>query len=96
MRSPLYNWTHFELKQIFDISKAINKSKAEKIFNECNEKLRQSDFSVRPLTKLFNVEIVSTNDDPIDTLEHRHYIKDNPFRVKIHSTWKADKVMAVE
>lgn len=70
--NPLYYWTHMELKQIFEISKPLNKFTAEEIYAEANGKLKT--LSVRTLLKKFKVEFVATTDDPIDELnDHGRY-----------------------
>lgn len=66
--NPLYYWTHMELKQIFGISKPLDKSTAEEIYAEANEKLKS--LSVRTLLEKFKVEFVATTDDPADSLEY--------------------------
>ncbi|MCR4562055.1 MAG: glucuronate isomerase [Bacilli bacterium] len=64
--NPLYYWTHFELKQIFDINEPLNSESAERIYQKANEKLKT--LKVRDLLKHFKVEYVATTDDPCDDL----------------------------
>ncbi len=47
MRNPLYHWTHLELLRYFDIDILLNKDTAREIYDECSDKLKQKDFSVR-------------------------------------------------
>ena len=47
MRNPLYHWTHLELRTAFGINKLLNADTAKEIFEECNEKLKQPEFSAR-------------------------------------------------
>ena len=80
MRNPLYHWTHLELRTAFGINKLLNANTAREIFDECNEKLKQPEFSARGLMKHYNVEAVCTTDDPADTLEyHKAYAKEVGF-----------------
>jgi glucuronate isomerase len=46
--------------------------------------------------KMFNVKVVCTTDDPIDSLEHHLSLKQEGFEVKVLPTWRPDKAMAVE
>jgi glucuronate isomerase len=46
--------------------------------------------------KKYNVEVVCTTDDPIDSLEHHISLKNENFSVKVLPTWRPDKAMAVE
>ncbi len=96
MRNPLYHWTHLELSHIFKCDKVLNPSTAREIYDECNAKLATDDFRAQGLMRNCNVELVCTTDDPIDSLEYHKSILDNPFGVKVYSTWRPDKAMAVE
>jgi len=98
VRNPLYHWTHLELKRPFGISdRLLNLDTAEGIWNECNEKLAQPEFSCRGIMKRMNVALVCTTDDPVDPLQHHRAIQsDASFRIQVLPTWRPDKAMAVE
>lgn len=65
--SPLYYWTHAELKRIFGVTCPLNGDTAERVYTETRAKLK--DISVSSLLRLFGVEFVATTDDPADGLE---------------------------
>jgi glucuronate isomerase len=46
--------------------------------------------------KKFNVKVVCTTDDPVDSLEHHLSLKREGFEVQVLPTWRPDKAMAVE
>jgi glucuronate isomerase len=48
------------------------------------------------LIKQFNVEVVCTTDDPVDSLEFHQKIKQYPFGVKVIPTFRPDNAMTVE
>lgn len=96
MRNPLYHWTHLELRTAFGIDKLLNAKTAREIYDECNEKLKQPEFSARGLMKHYNVEAVCTTDDPADTLEYHKQTRDSGFEVKVLPTWRPDKAMAID
>lgn len=97
IKNPLYHWTHMELKKPFGISdKLLNPETAEEIWNRCNELLQQDDFSTQGLIKQWNVEVICTTDDPVDSLEHHKKIKEKPFGTKVIPAFRPDKAMAVE
>ncbi|MDR1416727.1 MAG: glucuronate isomerase [Prevotellaceae bacterium] len=96
MRNPLYQWTHLELKTAFGVEKILNPDTAKEIFDECTAKLRTPEYSARGLMKKFNVKVVCTTDDPIDSLEHHLALRDEGFEVQVLPTWRPDKAMAVE
>ncbi len=95
LRNPLYHWTHLELQRYFDIYDILNPETAEKIYNECSQKLRTKEYSVRNLLRRMNVKIVCTTDDPTDTLEHHQKIKDDSFEISVLPAFRPDKAMDV-
>ena len=96
LRNPLYHWTHLELKTAFGIDRVLNPSTAREIYDTCNEKLAQPEFSARGLMSRYNVEAVCTTDDPVDSLEHHRRIGESGFKVKVLPAWRPDKAMGVD
>ena len=96
LRNPLYHWTHLELKNVFGITKLLNKETAEEIYDQCTQMLQTDEFSVQNIIKKANVELICTTDDPIDELNYHQQIKNSPFDVQVIPAWRPDKAMAVE
>lgn len=96
MRNPLYHWTHLELKRAFGVDDLLNPASAQHIYDVCTEQLRSDGFSARGLMKKFNVRVVCTTDDPVDSLEHHLKLREEGFEIKVLPTWRPDKAMAVE
>lgn len=96
MRNPLYHWTHLELKTAFGVDKLLNPSTAKEIYDHCTAMLQTPERTARGLMKHYNVEVVCTTDDPVDSLEHHLKVKEDGFQVKMLPTWRPDKAMAVE
>ena len=98
LRNQLYNWTHLELKRYFGISdRLLGPDTAKGIWEECNERIKDPDFSARGLMKQSNVVLVCTTDDPADDLAaHKAIAADESFDIQVLPTWRPDKGMAVE
>jgi glucuronate isomerase len=98
LRNPLYHWTHMELKRPFGISdKLLNKDTAKEIWETCKAKLAQDEFSVRGIMQRFNVKLVCTTDDPVDSLEYHQNIRANTgFKIRVLPAFRPDKGMAIE
>ena len=96
MRNPLYHWTHLELKTAFGVDKLLNSSSAREIYDHCSALLQQPEYSARGLMRRYNVEVVCTTDDPIDSLEHHIKCREDGFECKVLPTWRPDKAMTVE
>jgi len=96
LRNPLYHWTHLELQRYFGVNDVLHPGNAKEIYDECSDKLRTKDYSVRNLLRRMQVKIVCTTDDPIDRLEHHRKIKNDGFEIRVLPAFRADKAMAVE
>lgn len=96
MRNPLYHWTHLELQRYFDIHEILNAGSAQKIYDECSEKLQQKEYSVRGLLERMNVKLICTTDDPVDNLEYHQQIKKDKWGVKVLPAFRPDKAMNVD
>ncbi len=96
MRNPLYHWTHMELQRPFGVHQILNGESAKEIYDTCTAQLQKDEFSCRGLLNQFNVEVVCTTDDPIDSLEYHKAIKKSGFNVQVLPTFRPDRAMAVE
>ena len=96
MRNPLYHWTHLELKTAFGEERLLSPTTARDIYERCSAMLQQPEYSARGLMRRYNVEVVCTTDDPIDSLEHHIKCREDGFECKVLPTWRPDKAMAVE
>ena len=75
-RNPLYHWTHLELKTAFGITRQLSPATAREIYDECNEKLTQPEYSARGLMRRYHVECVCTTDDMnIEKPDFADYVK---------------------
>ncbi|MCL2351762.1 MAG: glucuronate isomerase [Firmicutes bacterium] len=73
--SPLYHWTHLELRRYFGWDKLLSKETAEEAWDFCNGVLAQADFSVWGILRKFHVETLCTTDDPSDDLRWHAQIR---------------------
>lgn len=94
LRNPLYHWSHLELKNPFGITDVLNPSTARSIYDACNEQLPQ--LTARNLLQHFDVRVVCTTDDPLDSLEHHRAIAQSNFSVKVLPAFRPDKAMAAD
>lgn len=95
--NPLYHWSHWELRYYFGYQGNLNGDTAQEVWDLCNAKLAQDDFTVRGLIKKSNVRLICTTDDPIDALEYHEKIKaDTSFDVQVLPAWRPDKALNIE
>ena len=93
LRNPLYHWTHLELQRYFGIYELLSPATAGKIYDECNEKLRSTEYSVKNMIRNRNVEVICTTDDPLDSLSDHQKIKADAYPVKVLPAFRPDKAM---
>ena len=93
--SPLYHWSHLELRNYFGYDGVLNGDTAEEVWNLCNEKLKH--MSARQLIADSNVKALCTTDDPADSLEwHKKIAEDKSFGVKVLPSFRPDKAVGIE
>ena len=91
--NPMYHWTHLELKRYFGIDKTLSGDTCKEIWDICNEKLQQNEFTAQELIRKSNVKVICTTDDPADSLEFHKALKN--FDVKILPTFRPDKAVEI-
>lgn len=96
MGNPLYHWTHLELQRYFDIHEPLTGKNAKMIFDKCNEKLSDRNYSVRNIIRRSNVYALCTTDDPCDNLEYHKMIKSDGFETYVLPSFRADRIINIQ
>ena len=97
-RNPLYHWTHLELNTAFGIEETLNPLNARAIYDKCNDLIANDPkFTPRGLMEHYNVELVCTTDDPIDSLEYHDVVAADPTcKTRMIPAWRPDAAMNIE
>ena len=94
--NPVFNFTHLELQRYFGIHEMLCEDNWEEIWEKCNARLKDADFSTKNIIQNSNVTLICTTDDPADTLEYHKLIKeDKNFKVKVLPAFRPDKAMNI-
>ncbi|MDD3251581.1 MAG: glucuronate isomerase [Lachnospiraceae bacterium] len=94
--NPIYIWCALELKRYFDIDEAVTEANAEEIYQRTKALIAEKHMTRRWCMEHSNVKLVSTTEDPTDTLEyHIAMAKDHSFTTKVISAFRPDKAMFV-
>lgn len=96
LRNPLYHWTHMELSRYFGVDEILSPKTAAKIYETCNEKLKQPDFSTQNLLHRMKAEVVCTTDDPLDNLCDHAQLGKTDYPVKVLPTFRPDGLINIE
>jgi glucuronate isomerase len=94
--SPLYHWANMELKAYFGVDEFLKESNAERIYEYCNNKIKDDMLSPIKMISESNVKLICTTDDPVDSLEYHMLLSmkgKNNFTVL--PTFRPDKAMNI-
>ena len=95
--NPLYHWTYLELKRYFGVEEPLNPKTCQKIYDHCNQMLKQDSMRVRGIIQQSNVRLICTTDDPADSLEyHQQIAQDESCTVQVLPACRPDQAMRVE
>ena len=94
--SPLYHWTHLELKRYFGFGGTLSAKTAKEVWDICNEVINKEDFTVHNILAKFKVEMVGTTDDAADSLEYHKAIKEMGITTEVLPTLRPGKLYAIE
>lgn len=94
IRSPLYHWTHLELKRYFGVDELLNPSTAFDIYEQCNEKAATPKYSVRNLLRSMNIEFLCSMEDPTNDLNYHKQIRED-FEITVSAAFRPDKVLDI-
>jgi glucuronate isomerase len=93
LRSPLYHWTHLELKRYFGVDELLNGKSAEKVWKQANKLLPKR--RVHDLFAMSKVAVVCTTDDPADSLELHAKIRASKLKTRVYPAYRPDKALGV-
>jgi glucuronate isomerase len=98
LRSPLFHWTHLELRRHFGIEELLEGPSATRIWDEANRQLAHGDLTARGILRRMNVAVVGTTDDPADSLQwHAAIAAAGPaFPVRVVPTFRPDAALKVD
>lgn len=95
--SPLYHWTHLELRRAFGIEETLNKQTAPDIWKKAGRMLEEEAFHPRGLMQRFDVRLAATTDSPMDDLAyHERLAQDDSFPVTVVPAFRPDKLLHIE
>lgn len=95
--NPLYHWTHLELKRVFGIDEILSDKTCDEIFDKASAMLKTKEFSAKRLIEKFNVKLICTTDDPIDSLEwHDKIREDKSFTCRVLPAFRPDKAINID
>ncbi len=90
--TPTGNWLKHELYEVLGIRKRLTSETAMEIYDEIQETLKKPENLPRAMFEKFNIEVLSTTDSPIDTLEHHKAIRESGWNGRVVPAFRPDNV----
>lgn len=95
--NPLYIWCALELKRFFNIDDPLSSENADDIYFKTKKIIKEKKMTPQMCMEISNVELVSTTEDPTDTLKyHKKISKDSSIGITVLSAFRPDKAMFCE
>jgi glucuronate isomerase len=88
--TPTGLWLKHELHDVFGVKKRLNGRTAMDIYDQISEALAKKVNSPRAMYERFRIEVLSTTDSPIDTLEHHKKIRESGWKARIVPAFRPD------
>ncbi|NIJ54626.1 glucuronate isomerase [Dyadobacter arcticus] len=94
--NPLFHWSCMELQQVFGIYQLLNTSNARHIWDASQELLATDKFRALDILKGFNVELLCTSDDLLDSLEHHQALAHTETGVTCLPSLRGDSIVSFQ
>ncbi|WEV53153.1 glucuronate isomerase [Bifidobacterium sp. ESL0704] len=92
--TPMRYWFEDSLARVFGIDKKFGSETAGAIYDELDEMLKAPEFSTRSLANRFNMDFVSTTDDPVRDLGLHDKVNADPdFKPFVSPAFRPDKYL---
>lgn len=89
-------WLRSEFEHVFKLDTEISLATADQTFDILAARLTDPAFRPRQLFKDFNIEVLATTDDPLDSLDaHRLLAQDSTFSGRVLPTFRPDSYLNI-
>lgn len=87
-------WIRQELAHVFGLSEEPSADNADQLYDALQAKLSEPGFRPRELFKEFNIEVLATTDDPLDSLDSHAALHSDPsFAGRVLPTFRPDQYL---
>ncbi|RIV85632.1 glucuronate isomerase [Aurantiacibacter zhengii] len=94
--TPSQIWLDWVFAEAFGIDVALSGETADHYFDTINAKLASDEFRPRALFDRFDIEVIATTENPLDTLEHHKTIRDSGWNGRVITAYRPDPVVDPE
>ncbi|HEX3968102.1 MAG TPA: glucuronate isomerase [Edaphobacter sp.] len=94
--TPTRLWLDYTIENQFGLKKRLGPDNADEYYDIIAEKIDTPEFRPRALFDQFNIEVLSTTDTPLDTLEYHKAIRDSGWKGRVIPAFRPDSVIDAE
>jgi glucuronate isomerase len=94
--TPTRLWLDYSLSTLFGLKERLNADNADEYYNTISKALETPEFRPRALFERFRIEVLSTTDSPLDTLEYHKAIRESGWNGRVLPTFRPDAVVDAE
>jgi glucuronate isomerase len=94
--TPTRLWLDFVFQNLFGLQQRLSAETADLYFDTISEKLQTPEFLPRALFERFNIEVLTTTDSPLDSLDAIQAIRASGWKGRILPTFRPDSVVDPE
>ena len=94
--TPTRLWLDYTFENEFGLSKRLSPENADEYYNIIAKKIDTPEFRPRALFDEFNIEVLSTTDTPLDTLEYHKAIRNSGWKGRVIPAFRPDSVIDAE
>ena len=87
--NPLFHWSAMEMKNVFGLDEMPDAECASRVWDACNERLKEAEFSTMGILRGFGVKVLSTSDDLLDDVTVHSSVKGD---IKVTPSLRADSI----
>lgn len=94
--TPSRMWLDWVFINVFDLDERLSSDTANDIFDAINSKLAEEDFLPRALFERFNIEVLTTTESPLDSLDHHQAIRRSGWNGQVLTAYRPDPTIDPE
>jgi glucuronate isomerase len=94
--TPTRLWLDYTFENQFGLKKRLSAHNADEYYDIIDEKLKTPAFRPRALFEAFKIEVLSTTDSPLDSLEFHKEIQQSGWKGRVIPTFRPDAVIDAE
>jgi glucuronate isomerase len=94
--TPTRLWLDYSLSTLFGFSERLRPENADQYYDTISRALQTPEFRPRALFEKFRIEVLSTTDSPLDTLEYHKSIRESGWKGRVLPTFRPDSVIDAE